>query len=123
MNEEVILLGEKVWLHRKQFGFLKQLPKELQKEVAELSNQGVSAVTLSKGLGIDRKTVVAWSLKYQVKKAEPEITNNDFSEVEVVHEKKNNYEVKLKSIIQGCVVELTGSDFSLLQRLMRKLGV
>ena len=40
----------------------------------------------------------------------------------LVDDKKPNLEIKLSTNLQNCRVEITGSDYYLLQRLLKKLN-
>jgi len=115
-NEKLIDIGQKVLEFRKENGFSKKLSLELQKEVAAICNSGVTAYAIEKAIGIQRNTITEWAKKHQ---PEPQ-----FSEVNLVDEinRKPSIEIKLSTVIHGCRVEIVGSDYSLLQRLIRKLS-
>jgi len=114
-NDQLYQLGVSAWEFRRQNGFSKALPEEIRSGVAELLSAGVSGTAIAKTLGVTKTTIGEWKKKY----SKPVIA--DFREVTVVDERPS-FEVKLSATVQGCQVELTGSDFSLLQRLLRKLG-
>ena len=113
-NERLYQLGVSAWEFRRQNGFSKALPEEIRVGVAELVTAGVSGVAIAKTLGVTKTTVGEWKKKYS-KPCE------EFREVAIVDERPK-FEVKLLAEVQGCRVEFTGSDFSLLQRLLRKLS-
>ena len=113
-DEKLIDLSLKVIEFRKANGFQKKLSFELQSAIAELCNSGVTAYAIEKAIGIQRNTIKEWAHKYQ-----PE---SKFSEVNIVNETKANFEIKVSTAVQNCRVEITGSDYSLLQRLLRKLS-
>lgn len=117
MNEQnqLIELGERVWRHRKEYGFTKKLPEEIQREAGALCKSGVTAYSIGKALGVPRNSVTEWMHRY---------ADNDstFSELAIVESPKTNFEVRLSATVQGCRVAITGGDYSLLQRLLRKMG-
>lgn len=115
-DKKLIELGEKVWRFRKEYGFSKKIPSDLQIEAAKLCHSGITAYALGKALGVPRNTVAEWVVRQD--KA------TTFTEVPVVDEKsvQSKFEIKVFSEIHGCRVEITGKDFPLLQRLLRKLG-
>jgi hypothetical protein len=117
-KEEICKLGAKAWKFRREAGFTKGLPKSIRIEATELFSAGVSGTALAKALGVTHKTISDWSKKYS-KPEESEVA--EFTEVTVVGERPE-LEAKLIGHVQGVRVELTGSDFSLLQRLFRRLG-
>ena len=115
-EQKLIELGEKVWRFRKENGFSKKIPIVLQTEAAKLCQTGVTAYAIGKALGIPRNTISEWTQR--------EKPVSTFSEVPIVEEKstESKFQIKVFSEIQGCHVEITGKDFPLLQRLLRKLG-
>jgi transcriptional regulator with XRE-family HTH domain len=116
-KEEICKLGSRAWEFRREAGFTKGLPMEIRIEATELFNAGVSGAALAKALGVTHKTISDWSKKY----SKPDVPETaDFNEVSIVHERPA-LEAKLIGHIQGVRVEMTGSDFSLLQRLFRRL--
>ncbi len=114
-RDQLYQLGLKAWEFRKEMGFTKALPEEIRNEAVELSRSGVAGATIAKALGVTKTSVFDWKKKY------PKEEVADFSEVAVV-EARPTIEIKLASSVQGCRVEIVGSDYSLLQRLMRKIG-
>ena len=114
-KEQLQILGAKAWDFRRQTGFTKSLPQEIQKEAAELASKGLANLIVARALGVTKSSVVEWKKKY----SKSEIAN--FAEVHLVDERPS-IEVRVSGRVQGCLVEITGADFSLLQRLMRKLG-
>ena len=114
-NDQLYQLGLRAWEFRKQFGFSKALPEEIRTSAAEISRKGASLLSVAKALGVSKATVSDWKTRYAQASAP------GFSEVQVV-ESKPVHEIKLSTQVQGCRVELTGSDFSLLQRLVRKIS-
>jgi transcriptional regulator with XRE-family HTH domain len=118
-KEAVYKLGSEAWEFRRQSGFSKSLPVEIQVGVSELVAAGVSRLALAKALGVTDKTISNWAKKHL--KSEPISKDDSFNEVTVVDERPA-LEAKLIGRVHGCRVELTGSDFSLLQRLFRKLA-
>lgn len=118
-SDQLYQLGMRAWEYRRQNGFSKALPKEIRIEAALLAEGGAVHSELAKTLGVTKATIVEWQKSYS--KSPVEANRAGFSEVAVVEE-RSAFEVKLSAKVQGCRVELTGSDFSLLQRLLRKLG-
>jgi hypothetical protein len=121
-DNQLIALGEKIWLHRKQHGFSKKLPPELRSEIVKIVNEGKTSYSVSRVLGISKNTIADW-----VKSQEPSAVPT-FNELQVVESSpspspKPGFEVKLTGEVQGCKVEITGNDFSLLQRLFQKLSL
>ena len=89
---------------------------EIQIEIARLCQSGISAYALEKATGVQRNTILAWKNRFAEK------NKSQFSELSIVEEPKSNYEVKLSGIVQGCRVEIIGTDYSLLQRLLKKMS-
>ena len=118
MDDEKILIeiGSKVWEFRKENGFSKKVPSEIQIEIANLYSAGATAYAFEKATGIQRTKITDWKNRFADK------AKSTFSEVNIVEESKSTYEVKLLAKVQGCRVEITGADYSLLQRLLRKLS-
>ncbi len=115
-EQKLIELGEKVWGFRRENGFSKKIPSVLQIEAAKLCHSGFTAYAIGKALGVPRNTIAEW--------AQREKPVSTFSEVPIVEEKstESKFQIKVFTEIQGCHVEITGKDFPLLQRLLRKLG-
>ena len=80
-----------------------------------LCKSGVTAYSIGKALGVPRNTISDWVHRHEKLSV--------FSEVAVVDENavQTKFQVKVTSEVQGCQVEITGKDFSLLQRLLRRL--
>lgn len=118
MDEEtkLIEIGSRVWEFRKAHGFSKKLSDEIQADIAKLCVSGITAYALEKATGVQRNTIMDWKNRFLEK------AKSDFSEVNIVQEAKPNYEVKLSANVQGCRVEVVGTDYSLLQRLIRKMS-
>jgi DNA-binding transcriptional ArsR family regulator len=112
-------LAMRAWEFRKQRGFLKALPEEIRREVYQAVGAGIPASAISKAIGVGQSTIAYWIEKYT--KLEEEERVNKFSEVKVVAE-KDAIEIRITTKVQGCRVELCGSDYSHLERLLRKLG-
>jgi hypothetical protein len=119
MNDDSKLmeLGTKVWEFRKQNGFSKELSAEIQNEAALLCRSGVTAYSIGKALGVPRNTITEWTKRF-----ESSARQDQFAELSIVDNAKPKIEIKLSTTIQGCRVEFFGADFSLLQRLVRKMG-
>jgi hypothetical protein len=115
-SDELIKLGARAWEFRRQMGFSKSLPEDIRIGAAELAKAGVSGAALSKALGVARNTIVEWTKKYSKESEKP----SSFKEVAIV-ETRPSFEVKIIGEIQGCRVEITGSDFALIQRLFKRL--
>jgi len=115
-EENLYQLGAKVWNFRKENGFSKKLPEDLQIEAADLCKSGMSSYAIGKALGIPVNSVNDW-----VRRLEKEKTT-EFSELNLVEKAKPNMAIKLSTTVQGCDVEISGTDYSLLQRLLRRLG-
>ena len=118
-NDRLYQLGMKAWEFRKQAGFSKALPEEFRKEAAECVHSGLTQASVARSMGVSKATILEWSKKYA--KADASLESGQFSEVQIT-EGRPRFEVRLSTTVQGCKVELTGTDFSLLQRLLRKLG-
>ena len=115
-QKKLVEIGSKVWEFRKINGFSKKLSVEIQTEIAKLCLSGITAYALEKATGVQRNSIVDWKNKIvQQEKSE-------FSEVKVVEETKPRYEVRLLATVHDCRVEIIGNDYSLLQRLIRKMS-
>lgn len=97
---KLIEIGSKVWKFRKAHGFSKKLSIEIQTEVANLCQSGVTAYALEKATGIQRTVVTDWKNRLAEK------SKSDFSEVSIAQDSKPTYEVKLFAKVQGCRVEI-----------------
>lgn len=114
-NDRLYELAHIAWEFRKRNGFSKSLPDEVRRGAIELLDAGVSAMEIAKAFGITKTAVGDWQKKYRTEHT------LGFKEVPVVSERPA-FEIRLTGQAQGCRVEVTGSDFSLLQRLLRRLG-
>lgn len=114
-NEKLMELGEKIWTFRKTHGFTKKVSSEIQMEAAKLCDEGLTAYAIGKALGVPRNTITDWWNKYKS-------TSPQFSEVSVVENLKTNFEIKLSTTVQNVKVELVGSDYAQLVRLVRKMS-
>jgi transposase-like protein len=117
-NQEMYDLGARAWEHRRKLGFSKGLPEEIKMESARLVVGGLAASQVAKVLGVTTMTLLDWKRRYELNQ-KTEIPS--FCEVAVT-DNKAKYEVRLSAQVMGCLVELSGTDYSLLQRLLRKLG-
>ena len=121
MSESIQALAEKVWKWRKENGYLKSLPKEIRFECCEVIFSGAKQTDVAKAIGVSPKSVFNWFDKY---KSEKEITNQ-FIEIKDAEKNElsstNKYEVHLSMSAHGCQIEIRGSDFSVVNRLMKKL--
>jgi len=121
MSESIQALAEKVWKWRKENGYLKSLPKEIRFECCEVIFSGAKQTDVAKAIGVSPKSVFNWFDKY---KSEKEITNQ-FIEIKDAEKNElsstNKYEVHLSMSAHGCQIEIRGSDFSIVNRLMKKL--
>jgi transposase-like protein len=117
-NQEMYDLGARAWEHRRKLGFSKGLPEELKMDGARLVVSGLPLAQVAKILGVTTTTLNDWKQRYQLNQ-KTEIPS--FCEVAVTDDKAK-YEVRLSAQVMGCRVELSGTDYSLLQRLLRKLG-
>ncbi len=121
MSESIQELAEKVWKWRKENGYLKSLPKEIRRDCCEVIFGGEKQTDVAKAIGVSPKSVFLWFDKY---KSEKEITSQ-FVEIKdsVQNEQAaiNKYEVHLSMTAHGCKIEIKGSDFSVVNRLMKKL--
>ena len=88
-------------------------------EAGRLVSQGFQLAQMAKVLGVTTTTVHDWKQRYLLSKKTKEPL---FNEVAVVDD-KSNFEIKLSAVIPGCRLELTGTDYALLQRMLRKIGV
>ena len=52
MDQKEQLHGAKAWDFRRQTGFTKALPQEIQKEAAELANKGLANLIVAHALGV-----------------------------------------------------------------------
>ena len=117
-DKKLVDLATKVFEFRRQHGFTSKLSEEIHSQAAELCSAGFTPYTVAKTIGVPQITVAAWHRKYQTKS----LKSDSFSEVKLVDDKKPNLEIKLSANIQKCRVEITGSDYYLLQRLLKKLN-
>lgn len=119
MNDSRLsLLAEKLWEHRKKFGYLTKVPAELQSEAVDLHLSGFSGYQISKALGITRSSLSEWKKKFSESPA------SEFKEVSVNMSDSSrsiSHEVKLTAEIKGCRVTLSGQDYSLLRRLLARI--
>jgi transposase-like protein len=114
-EDRLFELSQKAWEFRKQNGFSKGLPDEVRRGAVELSNAGIRVVEIAKAFGVTKSAIGDWKKKFKTE------NSIGFKEATVVSERPA-FEIKLSGEVQGCRIEITGSDFSLLQRLLRKLG-
>ncbi len=117
-------LGSQAWDYRKTQGFLKSLPADIRMRAAKLVIDGSPMSQVAKVLGVTNGAVHEWRKSYQLKNQDIGSSSTalaQMTEVAVV-DTTLNYEIKLTSEVHGCRVELCGTDYSLLQRLLRKLG-
>ncbi|MBY0384850.1 helix-turn-helix domain-containing protein [bacterium] len=117
-NQEMYDLGVRAWEHRRTQGFSKGLPEEIKMEAGRLVSEGFQLAQMAKVLGITTTTVHDWKQRYLLSKKSKEPS---FNEVAVADD-KTKFEIKLSATVLGCRVELSGTDYALLQRLLRKLG-
>lgn len=121
MSESIQALAEKVWKWRKENGYLKSLSKEIRNDCCEVIFLGAKQSDVAKAIGVSPKSVSNWYDKY---KAEKEITNK-FIEIKDIDKSEqqstNKYEVHLSMSAHGCKIEIRGCDFSVVNRLMKKL--
>jgi transposase len=111
----LVVIGTKAWDFRRVHGLSKSLPAELQAEVVDLANSGITSYSIAKAIGVTGKTVRNWVQSADLK-------NEKFAEAVVVdHSNTSKIEIKLSIVIQNCRVELYGCDYSLLRRLVRKM--
>ncbi len=108
-------ISSKVWSYRKTNGFTKKLSLELQTEIARLCQSGITSYALEKATGVQRNTIADWKTRLADK------DQSNFSELSVVENSKPNFQVKLTGEVQGCHVEITGTDYNLLHRLFKKM--
>jgi transposase-like protein len=114
-NDRLYELAQIAWEFRKQNGFSKNLPDEVRRGGVELSDAGMSVAEIAKAIGVTKTAVGDWKKKYKT------ANSAGFKEASIVSERPA-IEIKLSGQVQGCRVEITGPDFSLLQRLLQKLG-
>lgn len=121
MSESIQALAEKVWKWRQANGFLKSLPKEIRHECCEVIFSGEKQTDVAKAVGVSPKSVFLWFDKYksekEIKDQFIEIKNSSQMEPVVT----NKYEVHLSMSAHGCKIEIIGNDFSVVNRLMKKL--
>ena len=121
MSESIQELAEKVWKWRKENGYLKSLPKEIRHDCCEVIFSGEKQTDVAKAIGVSPKSVFLWFDKY---KSQKEITSQ-FIEIkdsaQIEQPTTNKYEVHLSMTAHGCKIEIKGSDFSVVNRLMKKL--
>lgn len=121
MSESIQILAEKVWKWRKENGYLKSLPKEIRYDCCEVILSGAKQSDVAKAIGVSSKSVFNWYDKY---KSDKEITNQ-FVEIKDIEKNEqsliNKYELHLSMSAHGCQIEIRGSDFSVVNRLMKKL--
>ena len=63
--DAVTILAERAWAYRKQSGYLKSLPKEIQIEAAAVARSGKSPMMIPRALGVSKKTVPDWGEKFK----------------------------------------------------------
>ncbi len=121
MSKSIQDLAEKVWNWRKENGYLKSLPKEIRQDCCEVISSGEKQSDVAKAIGVSPKSVFLWYDKY---KSEKEITSQ-FIEIKDAEKNEqssiNKYEVHLSMTAHGCKIEIRGCDFSVVNRLMKKL--
>lgn len=121
MSESIRELAEKVWKWRKENGYLKSLPKEIRHDCCEVIFGGEKQTDVAKAIGVSPKSVFLWFDKYR---SEKEVTNQ-FVEIKESAENGqqaiNKYEVHLSMTAHDCKIEIRGSDFAIVNRLMKKL--
>ena len=120
-------IAEKVWAWRQQNGYLKSLSKELRAECCEVIFAGETQTDVAKAIGVSPKSVFTWYDKY---KSEKELSSQ-FIELKSsiaasdkptsVSTSENKYKINLSMQAYGCDITITGSDFSIVNRLMKKL--
>ena len=98
-DEKLLELGEKIWSFRKANGFSKKVPEEIQIEAAKLCDEGLTAYSIGKVLGVPRNTIADWRDRYRR-------SNDNFSEVSVVENLKSQFEIKLSTTFQNVRIEL-----------------
>ena len=120
MSESIQELAEKVWKWRKENGYLKSLPKEIRHDCCEVIFSGEKQTDVAKAIGVSPKSVFLWFDKY---KSEKEITNQFIEIKDPVQSEQaiSKYEVHLSMSAHGCKIEIKGKDFSVVNRLMKKL--
>ena len=126
-SESIKKLAEKTWSWRQQNGYLKSLPKEIRAECCEIIFNGEKQTDVAKAIGVSPKSVFNWYDKY---KSEKEFVNK-FIELKKVDEVvlktsiaaniENRYKIHLSMQVHGCEIEITGSDFSIINRLIKRL--
>ena len=126
-SDPIKKIAEKVWAWRQQKGYLKSLPKEIRIECCEVIFGGESQTDVAKAIGVSPKSVFVWYDKY---KSEKEFSNQ-FIELKKSDDQVNNlavnatsenkYKIHLSMQAHGCEIEITGSDFSTINLLMKKL--
>ena len=126
-SDSIKKIADKVWAWRQQNGYLKSLPKEIRSECCEVISAGETQTDVAKAVGVSPKSVFTWYDKY---KSEKEFSNKfielkktdgatDKSAESTAFESK--YKIHLSMQAQGCQIEITGCDFSTINRLMKKL--
>ncbi len=121
MSESIQALAEKVWKWRQANGYLKSLPKEIRHECCEVIFSGEKQTDVAKAVGVSPKSVFLWFDKY---KSEKEIKDQFIeikSQSQIEPGATNKYEVHLSMSAHGCRIEIIGNDFSVVNRLMKKL--
>jgi hypothetical protein len=97
------------------------LPKEIGYDCCEAILSGTKQADVAKAIGVSPKSVFNWYDKY---KSEKEITNQ-FVEIKGIEKREpmtsSKYEVDLSMSAHVCKIEIRGSDFSVVNCLMKKL--
>lgn len=122
-NNELMELAVQVFEFRKQNGFPKRLSDEIQNQAARLCQSGVTAYAIGKAINVPGVTITDWTRKLLNQDKNKDINTNPFSEVKLISESKPKLEIKLSAVIKGCRVDLIGDDYSLLQRLLKKINL
>lgn len=126
-SDSIKKIAEKVWAWRQQNGYLKSLPKEIRSECCEVIFSGETQTDVAKAIGVSPKSVFLWYDKF---KSEKEFSNQFIelkkSDDQVTHSARltsseNKYKIHLSMQAHGCDIEMTGCDFSTINRLMKKL--
>ena len=120
-------IAKRVWAWRQQNGYLKSLPKEIRFECCEVIFAGETQTNVAKAIGVSPKSLFTWYDKY---KSEKDFSSKfiELKNAEVATDKTadstnsaSKYKIHLSMQAHGCAIEITGSDFSTINRLMKKL--
>ena len=120
-------IAKRVWAWRQQNGYLKSLPKEIRFECCEVIFAGETQTNVAKAIGVSPKSLFTWYDKYKSEKefsnkfVELKKSDDQVDDLAAKTSSENRYKIHLSMQAHGCEIEITGFDFSTINRLMKKL--